>query len=282
MNRKRIIAIIVAVVMLVSVGAVALAATSGGGIEFKDRGGGGVHNPDCCPCKGGDPGKVCQDKELCTDPDCDKPGCGTCDCDCHKQDPDKKCCPCKDKPKGPTCTCDCHDKDLILPRLGSMDIDFGSQQISLVTQKYESKTQARWGSSIGASNDSKFRAAGFLVESPVDWQLKLSIGPFMNGNEEVLKGFKIALEPGLFAASDKGQGRGAWVPGGTGIGAAGALPPALNSPTIAATGGPWIVATGTPGYSGGNFAGELEVLGNTAKAGEAKATLTWTYEIAPK
>ena len=261
--KKKITAILLAMAMIISVGTIAMASTqSDGGIHFEEGKPGGVIDPECCECFDKDP-------------------IDGCDCECHKGNDD--CCVCHGEDPEDNCDCDCHEKDTIKRQLASMDIDFGSQQISLVRRTYDSLTQARFGNNTGTvDNDSKLRAAGFLVESPTVWRLNLTISNFVNeaDKQAVLNGFTLKLNPGLFA--DKvgnttfEQGRGPWIGTTTGISSNPDVKPTLSAPTLSA-GVPVEVATGGIGYSGGNFAGELLVPGGSARAGEAKASLTWDY-----
>jgi len=245
---KKFIAILITMAMLFSAGAVAMAATSDGGIAFEAGTGGGIHNPECCECHGKDPVDGCT-------------------CDCH----DRDCCPCDPNDPDDNCPCDCHDKDIIRPYLGSMAIDFGLQEISSSNQNYKSVDDAR---------EAHLRAAGFLVESPIEWTVSLSISEFINQNDglPVLNGFELELIPGLFEQNPgERQGTGAWIPGNTGV-STGPILPTLNSGIFLAAGEAGKpVASGGAGFSGGNFAGDLLVLVGTARVGEAKATLNWDY-----
>ena len=270
-RKKRLIAIIVAVVLLISVGAVALASgvNSDGGIKF-DGGGGGVHNPECCPCKGKPP-----------------EGNPPCTCECH--DPAKKCCPCYGQnPAGDCLTkpCECHEKRKYEKNLGSMHIDFGEQQISQGERIYKSLDDARFDAQgkTGADNRSPYRAAGFFVESLSPWRVELQISEFKVGTEDVIKGYEIKLIPGLFADASVGtrQGTTVWTGGNKGVSSNVVKPDLIVDGKDVLKAGATnkiIIATGEPGYNGGNFAGELKVPGGTAKPGEAKAIMTWTYHV---
>ena len=245
---KKILAVIIALAMLISIGVIAIAATSNGAIEFKDGSGGGIIDPECCPCEKNDPEDGC-------------------DCDCHEND----CCPCDEDDPDDDCNCDCHEKDKVKPYLGSMAIDFGLQEISSRNQIYRSVDDAR---------ELHLRAAGFMVESPGDWTVNLSITEFINQADRqiVLKGFELELVPGLFEDNPgERQGTGEWKPGNTGV-SSGPVKPVLN-PDIKLSAGEAgkPVAKGGAGFSGGNFAGELLVLVGTARLGEAKATLNWDF-----
>jgi len=245
--KKKLIAILVALSLLVSVGVVAMASTSNGAIEFKE-GTGGIIDPECCPCDPDDPDE-------------------NCDCDCH----DGGCCDCDGDEPDDDCDCDCHEIDKIKPQLGSMAIDFGLQEVSSSNEKYKSVEDAR---------GLHLRAAGFLVESPGDWTVSLSITGFTHQGDRlpVLQGFELELIPGLFEENPgERQGTGAWKPGNTGV-TTGPVPTKLNSGVVLTAGNPGVpVATGGAGFSGGNFAGELMVFVGTARVGEAKATLNWDY-----
>ena len=299
---KKLIALLIAVAVLLSIGAVALAtgATGSGGIKFNPNSNEGVHDPDCCICLGQTPKNVCGNRKV----ECNHgSGCtagreAPCKCKCHKANDD--CCGCKGKPPEGGCTCPCHPKDTVKRQLGSMAIDFGEQEISGTNATYNSLTQARkadltpYPAAERTFNDNRspLRAAGFLVESTTnDWQVTLTIQEFKVGSTTTLTGFSLRLIPGLFQEAAV-QGQQAQVLGGTGtwlgeqtyaaavndtLGASStADKPKLKKvelqPTI-----PQLVATGKAGISGGNFAGELFVPGGTARAGDAKAIMTWTY-----
>jgi len=294
---RKLISILVVLVLLLSIGAAATASNSrgsDGGIKFDPAGGQGIHNPECCPCKGRDSnfeGK------------CVTPGTR---CKCHTphdpadpNNPEKKCCPCYGQAPAGNCTndpCKCHPRREIEKKLGSMDIDFGQHELTTSAKTYYSLSQARGHdparpavtpvtvNGTPSSNNSPLRAAGFLVESTAaTWEIQLKISEFtrVSDSTTALTGFTLKLVPGLFADAAVGtrQGTTTWTGGAQGVCSIAGNQPTLLAPTlnvnVAAK-----VATGKPGISGGNFAGELIVpaaQGAAAKDGELKAVLTWSY-----
>ena len=159
--------------------------------------------------------------------------------------------------------------------LSSINLDFHTRDLPQLDITYRSwytnpsvpNAVPYWSSTRGWQD----RAGIAVVTHRNTWTVQVGIGHFINSNSphpqnHTLLGYDLRLIPHGPAFIGSANATFNFT-GPTGN---------LNPGSGAAT-----VATGTMGFTGGNWEGELDVLGFSAHTGQAQADLTWTFVAGP-
>ncbi|MCL2249366.1 MAG: WxL domain-containing protein [Oscillospiraceae bacterium] len=154
---------------------------------------------------------------------------------------------------------------------------FGKHDIEIGTKTYSSLPTA--GDQPGNDTGSRERV-GLSVESGVNFVVTVQLGEFFVGNDNAHQGAKL----NLFTNGNKQDGSveldGVWTQNGWQTSKHADIKIADNL-NLTAGGASTTVVTATnvsgtaPTLWASNFAGELTILGGTARSGDAKADMTW-------
>ena len=139
----------------------------------------------------------------------------------------------------------------------SLNLDFGSQQISGSNRTYDSYEHAR-------TEDTKLAGIVILNETAQEnWVLQVGMTGFFIGTNPTMEGFELELVPHSQYTNRPGT------------------PQTVNTVTLEGGGAPQTIMTITPVATiGANWKGLLEVLGGSVtQTGDAKAEMTWSIVI---
>ena len=160
--------------------------------------------------------------------------------------------------------------------LDSISIDFHIRDLPTTNVTYQSwYTTAPTNPNWDTTRNWQSRAGIAVVTHLPSWTVQVDIGHFTNQNSphpynHTMLGYNLRLTPN----------------GNPFIG----MPPTAqfefsnggaSTPNLNPTSGAAVVASGTAGFTGGNWEGEIDVLAFSAHTGQSQAELTWSFVTAP-
>lgn len=169
-------------------------------------------------------------------------------------------------PEDPSDPTDPDDDTPLVPQsyldlYGNTNFYFGSQKMSFANVTYDSRNNA---GGVGEK-------VGVMVISTEDetqeWQVTVAIGGFFMGANETMKGFTVNMK--AVDNDNKGGTPGMY------------YEPTIDAAADGGLGDADLLFEGGYGLSACNWTGKLNVLAETAKAGESSAVMAWAIAITP-